>query len=164
MIIVEGMDGSGKSHLCYELSKRLGCYVLQHKWRPKETKDLDVYRTKMEWIDHYLQGQLILDRFSPISESVYGPIVRGTSLVEFLHLTQLVLGSPIQCIVFCDPPPEIIYENLKSSSQMDGVREHHSKLVVRYRRIMSLLAENDKLRILHWNYTTDSFDKLTENL
>jgi len=77
MFIVEGADGSGKTGVAERLAGLLGAKKL-HEGGPPKTREEGIRR--MEWqFDSF--GQ-VLDRAFIISEMIYGPIIRGSLIVE----------------------------------------------------------------------------------
>lgn len=80
MIIVEGPDGSGKTTLCRMLT---GAFDLSYIKNPGMIKNKETITERFHWY-HYLykQKNVILDRFYPISEAIYGPLFRDKSMVS----------------------------------------------------------------------------------
>jgi hypothetical protein len=137
-IIVEGMDGTGKTTLIKSLVDRLG--MVQH---PKAStplggpvKDLD------DWVDYELLRRKepgIYDRHPVISEPVYGTIVRGVLPGMFNHpgwvrrsVNRLVRSG--HAVVWCVPPWDEVRANTGDPSQhMVGVTANALMLYNTYR-------------------------------
>ncbi len=80
MIIVEGPDGSGKTTLCKMLT---GAFDLSYIKNPGVIKNKESITERLHWY-HYLYSQknVILDRFYPISEAIYGPLFRNECMIS----------------------------------------------------------------------------------
>ncbi len=153
MIIIEGMDNSGKSTLASRISKKLD--IPYH------------HNIKPESHDKFVQGfflQLagswelrIQDRFSPISELVYGSVVRDKSVLEACHFKYLdmMLRGNHATIIYCRPKVETIL-NFKDRDQMEGVVEKSLILIKRYDWLMGVLEERYPENIIKYNYESDS--------
>ena len=85
-IIIEGPDGAGKTMLANKLRDQTG-YMLLHRSQPKTEED------KIKMMDEYLQvlksgKNCIMDR-SWYSEMVYGPVMRGVSIISYPQMYTL---------------------------------------------------------------------------
>ena len=171
MIIIEGMDGSGKTFLAQQLSLRLGnapikrLIVTSHG---PDDYDLLVKRTKVvltELHDQVTQNQrpvVIYDRFPLISEPIYGTILRGRNCFgdEWLPLINLLLSlDPI--VVYCRPGIKFILQNLQETAdnQKEGVVSKARELINAYDKLMSWLQMKTHLlrsgRVLVYSYNMD---------
>lgn len=175
IIIVEGMDGSGKTtlvkHLFYPLKliprKFVKSFGPEQDYQLKlvadtvaELKELEIY---------YLWKKSIYrlyDRFPLISEAVYGPILRGSNCFGELHshlLRQLLFLEPL--IIYCRPEKGIIRENLQKSQQMEGVKEHFEELLAAYDKIYQELTESPgRAYITLYDYTKDDLQTLINKI
>ena len=170
MIIIEGMDGSGKTILAQQLSPRLWNAPIKRFVTSGGPANYDplVERTRaalMELHNQVMQDQrpvVIYDRFPLISEPVYGTILRGRNRFddEWTTLIDLLLAlDPI--VVYCRPRIEFILQNIRETadSQMKGVVSRALELVNAYDELISWLqVKAHRLRsgrILVYSYDTD---------
>ena len=147
MIIVEGMDNSGKTKLAEYLAEK---FELPHIKSPKD-------RTHI--IGHTLQllvlnPEAVMDRFPVISERIYGRFLRnkiafdGEVATWQFYFEKLVRCRPL--IFYCRPPEEKIFD-FGSREQMEGVFEYRKELLACYDILM---AEWDtRLVIMRYNFT-----------
>lgn len=170
MIIIEGMDGSGKTSLAQKLSFRLGNVPIKRFVTSDgpTNYDLLVKRAKIALMDLHSQVTqnrrpvVIYDRFPLISEAVYGSILRGRNSFgdEWTSLIDLLLAlDPI--IVYCRPRIDLILQNIRETAdnQMDGVVSKALELINAYDELISWLqVKSHRLRsgrILVYGYDLD---------
>lgn len=163
IVIVEGVDGSGKTTLLRNLRKQTKKYfwIASSSGRPRTYAELN---EAIFWIGQstYLKLPIICDRYPLISEKVYGPVIRGTSLLDTLtprqrsELTEL-MSDGIDRIIYCRPPVAQICANLQSTDdQMPGVVDNIEELIRLYDRTMTVLGET--IPVLTYNYTNPGQD------
>lgn len=122
MIIVEGSDGAGKTHLIDRLSKDLGLPVQPKVMSSEMQPTVDL----AEWVEADLKkgfGPRLYDRHRLISELIYGPVFRSEGLdpgfdqPEWLkkQLKEFTLIQPI--IIICMPPLQAVIDNVKSDDR-----------------------------------------------
>lgn len=141
MIIVEGMDNTGKTSLINGLIER------RPELRPAKSPG-PVTRQSLgyclEWMVKAIKNpnpNMVYDRYSPISERVYGPVLRqgdqyGAYTFDLLRLT---LRRQLPLIIYCRPPADVV--TTMSGKQMAGVREHAGVLLNRYDWFMNVIHE-----------------------
>lgn len=123
MIVVEGMDGTGKTSLADKLCERLN--VPKHKkfasslgGPPPDLMNL-LYADVVSMDE---QPFSVYDRHGLISEFVYGPIVRGTLPLGFdsttTHRLIRMLAKRV-LVVWCRPPFNVAHDNLKCAPNRD---------------------------------------------
>jgi hypothetical protein len=144
LIILEGMDGTGKTTLAKTIQSNLPNFQYTHPV-PSEgpagqteeymvTGMLDLFKQVREGAD------IITDRINLISEEIYGPICRGKStlrLGNYLRVKDELFNLiPKPIIIFCRPELPVVLQNLEAENvlQMDGVKENHTALYKAYDR------------------------------
>lgn len=128
MVIVEGPDGAGKTHLIDRLSTELGI-PLQSKVMSSEMKpSVDL----AEWVETDLEkgfGPRLYDRHRLISELIYGPVFRNTGLDPgfddptwlAVQLARFFELDPI--IILCMPPLQTVVDNVEADDRNKVVRD-----------------------------------------
>lgn len=157
IVIVEGVDGSGKSTLIRKLREQSKRYfwIASSSSRPKTLPDL---QDALHWVGQasYLKLPIVCDRFPLISEVVYGPILRGSNLLDQLNrrdqASAAALLSEVDRIIYCRPHKDVIKENLSKNLQMDGVKNRLGDLINRYDDVMDSLRD-DNIYVIGYDYT-----------
>lgn len=179
MIIIEGMDGSGKTTLAQQLSFRLGKVPVKRFVTSGGPTNFDslVEQTKatlIEFHDQVTQNQrpvVIYDRFPLISEAVYGTILRGRNHFgdEWDALIALFLAlDPV--IIYCRPGIGVILQNIRETAdgQMEGVVSRARELINAYDELISWLqVKAHRLgsgRILVYGYDTDGVRDIADDI
>lgn len=172
MIVLEGPDGAGKTTLANQLSAALNIAV-QHSGGPPKSRE-EIIERQRTLNDRLRRKELfIADRVPLISDSVYGPIIRGGTPFETLpHFgieLRMYLTAPI---IYCRPPISRIADTVykrkeppkayKSIDHILGVKDNLSGIVLSYDWVVGDFP--------HWNYdwtgSTDgpSFEELVQRL
>lgn len=154
-VIVEGMDGGGKTYLINYLIKRFPQFelIVNNKgpnqdfntWWPAQLE-----REKSDIVPLH-------DRFF-YSELVYGPIIRGS-----IEANPLVIGNvtwflrTTSLLIYVRPPVKVIKARVLANPQMDGVHEHFQELIELYDNIM--MAERSWYGPRFVHYTADSLEE-----
>lgn len=154
MIIVEGMDNTGKTTLAQRLREKFNPIDFEHS---PSKESLGV---KLHWVAkaiRRLDPRVIYDRYAPISERVYGPLLRphigdvfGGYTFDLLRLT--LRRNPL--IIYCRPPDNRV-ASWGERQQMNGVKDHVTELLARYDWLMDVLREFSVGSgvLLHYDYT-----------
>lgn len=154
MIIVEGCDNTGKTTLVERLRDKFAPIECAHSPGPK------TLGVQLAWIAKAIRRQdprIIYDRYTAISERVYGPLLRpsqgdifGLWTFDLLRLT--FRRNPL--IIYCRPPDERVLR-WGNREQMDGVKDHGEDLLRRYDWIMEVLKElsSGQGMFLNYDYT-----------
>lgn len=154
MIIVDGMDNTGKTTLAYTLCEEFGLTYLHS---PSEYK-YDFSRM-VDWAIIQLgsRSKAVYDRFSPITDLVYGPELRGgtpyLSNPRAKAVLELLKHTP-HLIIYARPPREKIF-NFGERDQMEGVIDNAERLLDRYDGLVIKLAQQG-FGIVRYDYTRDS--------
>lgn len=172
-IVVEGVDGSGKSTLIRELANWRAAdagtphFTLPGKRSSSSTggpvADLDKWVEQdalvMPW-----RPPTIYDRHPLISEPIYGPICRNILPGRFNSPTWLGMYrarlAGYVLVIWCSPPLEEIVKNVTKSEQMAGVTENVIPLANAYRRT-SMVWPGVQLR---YDYTRTSITSVLSHI
>jgi len=164
MIVVEGMDNTGKSTLVESLTGKFG---LKYYKSPGP----DVGRAyQMRWVEERIgdsDNNIIFDRFPLISEEIYGTHLRGYSNFEKEVDLYKNFKERGPLIIYCRPPMEEVISFKDGREQMEGVVENSIQLLLMYdqwftekivERAWNLtsynyLSKDDKFRVINYvNY------------
>jgi hypothetical protein len=130
-IILEGPEGSGKSTLGKHLETLLYLPLFHAGSAPKDKAELFNRVDKIE-----LAERGIFDRHPFISENVYGPVLRGDSLLPLIRPRNAF-------IIYCRPKVEVLLKNpvlekkWKKSTTVKDIVDHRIHLIERYDRVMA---------------------------
>jgi len=160
MIIVEGMDNSGKSTLIANIANRFGLEIVKRSGPPSASVTVAVTEREaeqafiLETLSFLvLNPQAIYDRFPIISEGIYGPLLRNRNVFEREGTTwENWLDRLIQChplIVYCRPPEQKILCFSPNREQMQGVTDNARQLINRYDQLMDKLELRGAMLIRH---------------
>jgi hypothetical protein len=150
MIILEGLDNTGKTSLQGRLCQEYGLEGV-HSPGPHESE------TVLSWVIEAFNKDrgvpVIYDRFPLISEEVYGNVLRGGNILNAsplgLQLQERMEKEVRPLIIYCKPPEEVI-SNWNDREQMDGVVDNYKVLLAAYDTLMMTLRT--KYSTVSYNY------------
>lgn len=151
MIVVEGMDNTGKSTLVDFLAHELKACVVKTFKKAPSVADVFEYNG---WCSrsHY---PLILDRVHYISDLVYGTVIRDhTSVTQ--AMASFFRRDTI--LIYCRPPEEVIF-SFGEREQMNGVKEQAVKLLAAYDELMARLSPD-----ITYDYTVDNQEGVLQHV
>lgn len=140
MIIVEGVDGSGKDTLIERLLKDFG-HELQ--LGPRASDSIKGPLTNLggwlirdihEWA--YIETTRVYNRYPVISEPIYGPLLRGyidPTVPQVMEACRRQLEQQA-LVVWCCPPLDRVTQNVSKARDMPGVEENIRTLYKHYRQ------------------------------
>lgn len=164
MIVVEGVDGSGKSSLVARL-----CHDLQIPLHARASDSVEgpvknLWRWAWDDVIHWEDQELsIYDRHPLVSEYIYGPITRGSMDPMFVGVESQSLYRVFRencIIIFCDPDLEDIGRNVIKQPQMNGVLNNFNQLYWAYRAYFHLYSGFQ----IRWDYNETDYASLLANL
>lgn len=149
--IVVGMDNTGKTTLCEDLSYRLGATHVAPMGpgfsRETMLDNIMVYMNRHE--------NVVFERFSIFEELVYGKILRGKSKFTFEDIDLIKKFHPV--IIYCRPSKEVIF-NFGSREQMKGVIEEKEKLIKAWDNLIFDSLEGFK--VIKYDWTKDKINHM----
>lgn len=144
-LIVEGVDGSGKTTLRDRLLERLTDF----RPHPRASESIG---GPVEHLDRWTQGNTmamgiyppsVYDRHPIISEPIYGPICRHLlpgmfNQPTWVHMMRNRVADN-SLVVFCNPPLDVVAANVMRSRdrQMPGVVDNIRELHAEYNASMN---------------------------
>lgn len=166
MIVVEGPDGSGKSSLADLLASRFNLVKAPRLAHSLFGPINDLADGVMKSLEEQRGAEgMVYDRFAPISEAIYGSVVRqdireGFSGPFMAHAWKSMMElNPL--FIFCLPPYSTVVANLREVDQMDGVMEHLYEVYHLYSaQAFTLQGLLGPKRVLIYNYTLDNIERL----
>jgi hypothetical protein len=132
-IIVEGMDGAGKTTLVDKLAKQFDLVTIT---RPKG-------RPLGEWWAEELERPEdapvpIHDRFF-YSELVYGPVLRKSIEADPYVVDNVTwFLRHVALLIYVRPHTDVLAETITHNKQMKGVRANADRLLDAYDKVMSI--------------------------
>lgn len=164
IVIIEGPDGSGKSTLISQLraSTELYCHVLSTSGPPP---GFNAVIEELGWLANFPRSLfLICDRYRLISETIYGPILRGKSLVGAFNM-HLIAEAEVDAIIYCRPRLETIVENVRrtKAAQLSGIWEHLGEIVQAYDELFDFISDSET-RVINYDYEHQNHTQLIKEL
>lgn len=130
-IIIEGVDGSGKTtlikKLAYDLKLPVARRHVTSQGGPKENLD--------KWVLRDLESKqhLIYDRHPTISDPIYTDVLQRQPKLS-ADVIELYLANTKPFVVLCDPGLHNVAKNIHTEQQMRGVLENYRELYYAYVR------------------------------
>ena len=167
MLIITGMDNSGKTTLVQQLLKELNRNPFQEERYKVVNSPGPVSKELQEgWVLAQLtlgaeeRATNIYERFPLLEEVVYGSVLRDNPLFEYGDAYFKLLKKENPLIVYTRPSREKIF-NFGDRHQMEGVIEKSTELLAAYDDlIFKMLSEG--WRILIYDYETGSPEELAK--
>lgn len=116
VILIEGVDGSGKTELAKQISRQSG-FPIVHMVRPKSDEE------KLLMMGQYLQAikehkNMIFDRCW-YSEMAYGPVMRDKSYITFPQMyeleRQVAQGGAL--LIYCTGPKAMLWNRCQKRGE-----------------------------------------------
>jgi cytidylate kinase len=162
VIIIEGMDNTGKTTLATKLADDLKMVWVNNRHKPKSYEDMADWTYSMAELAR--RNNVLFDRWCAISEPVYGPICRNINIATEADLTGLYMYLqrmvPKHLVIWCKPPREVVISSIDTRDQMEGVVANTHKLLDEYDERMKKVKLH--LNVVEWDYTKDDYSKLRQ--
>lgn len=132
MVIVEGMDNTGKSTLVQLLAEEFKLCKVATYCKPKSLEMIHDYDF---WLNLSPQP-VIMDRHPAISDLIYGESLRGMS---YISEKESLAWAKDHLIIYCRPDLDKIQETFDERPQMRGVKENLLRLLTFYETYMEVV-------------------------
>lgn len=146
LVFIEGVDGTGKTTLCDQLTKH--CSIIQLNVLRTDPKAIYKY-DNLKDISSILNIPVILDR-SFISDMVYrinDDELRGT--VDLMNIASILENSKI---IYCKTPKS--YEiSMQRGEDNITTKQMHNKIKETYEIIMRMLSKFANVKIMEYDFT-----------
>lgn len=155
LIIVEGVDGAGKTTLIQNFRQVASkhCFIISRSGPPKTTEDC--LRPMALFHAASRNSPIIVDRHPLISEPIYGPIIRGVSMVDPPFNWELAIQMVAQVadrVIYCKTDLETAQKASRRERQMDGVHDKYWALYQAYDQYMESLARLG-VKVVEYDWT-----------
>lgn len=156
IIVVEGVDASGKSTLLENIRSIPKKYFLliRHSCRPLVPRDILDFLVFIEEERRENPLWKVVDRHPLVSEPIYGPLLRNEDLsLKLFTKDQSLrrLERTVERIIYCRPPLELIQKNLGNRPQLAGIDSNIGKLLDLYDARMDELRKH--VDVVPYDYT-----------
>lgn len=150
-IIVEGMDGSGKSTLVKALMKEFPEAILIKSPPPIPIEHIGDWW--MRTLGENPPTPIIHDRFF-YPELVYGPVLRGkiSQPASIINYVKEFLSARA-FLIYCRPAVNVIKAGIEAEPQYMGVKENFNQLITAYDEVMHEASEEydyDRFFLYSW--------------
>lgn len=148
-IVVEGMDGSGKTTLIQQLTDRNPDFFIVPGIGPVD----DITQRIMDLLDAEDTGRVPVHDRLFFSELVYGPVIRGAIAIDHTALQNFAwFLRQTAFLIYCRPHTQVLNEHLNKKPQMPGVVSRQKELVTAYDHVMEVEKQWFGPRFFHYSW------------
>lgn len=162
IIVVEGVDNSGKTSIAMWLAKRLKGLYLKSEHIPPEAMQLRQYMNILTVAEIYGNGIIVSDRHHAVSDPIYGHILRGGTKLESDLIERAM--KQIHAFVYCRPSDELIIDRMAERDQMAGVLPNVRRIIQAYDFYFEDTFLDQRHKVWTYDYTKDSEEALAQEI
>lgn len=158
LIIVEGMDNTGKSTLAMKIASDLKAVFVNNRHKPQTYDEVCDWTVAMSRLSLEQPQHIVSDRWAAISEPVYGPICRNhyvLSLSQIKEIYTYAQRNSAPLIIWCKPPADVVRGSIDNRDQMEGVVDNVDALLAGYEVRMGQVREY--FMVLEYDYTIQDY-------
>lgn len=161
MIVVEGLDNTGKTTLVSRLCEDFP--NLHYRPSIGNKHNMVEIRTQAEAEAYQYRPNVISDRSRIISEYIYNPVLKDRDcaypVLDWLRFIGYWASRP-QCLIYCTRDPQLVTVTFAEDEreQLANVRDHIPQLSAEYERTMEFIRWLFELTRGHF-YVEFDFDK-----
>lgn len=157
IVVVEGVDGAGKSTLIANLRRvsRQYFWVLRASGPPNNSEEVErAIDALADLGGGYPSVNWVFDRHPLISEPIYGKILRGKS-----HLDDMPAAAyknhiaMIDKVIYCRPPFESVVKGARTEQQLSGVHDRLRELYDAYEEAIDFLHIHLRIPVIRYDWT-----------
>lgn len=170
MIVVEGLDNTGKTTLVEKLCSDFP--QLKHTPSIGNKHDLNQIADQAWYMAEEAEVDEIWDRSRIISEYVYNPVLNMRPLAfnkdSWFEMIRRWLQHP-QLVIYCRRPIGHIFESFDEREQLEGVAGNLAALDRAYEGMMwfieVLFQQSDPPKyIIEYNYEVDTYEEVRDSV
>jgi hypothetical protein len=134
MIVIEGIDGSGKTTLSKRLAKDLNIHRFHFKGRPVDERE---FKTRCMQSSINFQRPIIQDRTPFVSELMYG-LLDGRDPYLSIETARFALSMGIPVMIYCRPGSRFIHAPSENECQdyLNNLRDNWDLILKNYDAFM----------------------------
>ena len=163
IILIEGMDNTGKTSLAQRLKRDLHSADFNFEYFHNEKKNsrMEALETAMACLEVGRRKNIIMDRFIIPGEYIYGRTLRGKSLFTAIETEMYMrfISTISVAQIYCKPPLNVVLGNLGERDQMEGVIENAKTLYKAYDDFFTNYWYPASRNVIIWNYASENSDR-----
>jgi hypothetical protein len=157
IIVVEGVDGAGKSTLIANLRAVSDRYfwILRASGPPSSAQEVELAIDKIDELGNGAPSlNWVFDRHPLISEPIYGRVLRGKSHLDGMasKVYRERIAS-INKIIYCRPPFKTVLDGVQIENQLAGVHERIRELYDAYDEAIDFMRIHLRVPIITYDWT-----------
>lgn len=147
--ILVGPDGSGKTELAKRLVKDTKATYVKKQYAANKDEEINMLNDYCNAMTTALTENIVFDR-AWYCEMVYGPVMRGTSVInegdcEYLESVASSIGA---IIIYCTEDPAVLWdrcqkrgeEYIKTFEQLQEIKHRYDDLLLNQSRMIPVVT------------------------
>lgn len=158
LVLIEGMDNTGKTTLAKNLLNELPGFSYLHNVKPES--QLEAFQNVVALMSRGSKENIICDRVCIIGENIYGKVLRGNSYFteDETRIIMKMLSSITAMSIFCNPPLITVLSSINQRDQMEGVELNAKRLYEEYLTFFHKYWKSCGVDYRIWDFTSSIKD------